>query len=159
MKNLEALENLKIKFILLTLIIWLSMLQIKSYLDIPQDFYYTIPNLGIIVKKILIIIVELFREQLNLRNWYLYWIIFWQLIILKRSKERFVKNIISPTLLLIAVLFILNYIFAVVSVDTKYYVRSSSDRVMLQLSSFTFVLIIERLERTLPKKIKLFTND
>ena len=69
----------------------------------------------------------------NIRNWYIFWIVFWLTEVIKQNKNDFIKILINPTLIIISLMFLGVYLVGEVPMGTKSYVSSSVDSVILQL--------------------------
>jgi hypothetical protein len=122
-------------------IVWMIM---RNHLGIPQDYRLGFMGLTQIIPEVLIVLRVIVVEMLNIRNWYVFWIAFWSLMIIQRSKDRLVRKIIEPTLLLISLSFIVMYVL--IQLDTAAQVSSSVDRIMLQLSPFFYSMFVHRVK-------------
>ncbi len=120
-------------------ILWFN---IRTKLAIPATFVFVIPSFGITAERTIIVIQEVVREMLNIRNWYIFWIIFALQAIVQKSKDKFFNVTVQLSLILIFLMFFSVYLLA--EIDPRDYVPSSIDRIMLQLSPFWFSIFVHR---------------
>lgn len=130
-------------------IVW-NYMRIK--LEISADFGLIIPSFSLIIERLIIVITEIFKEMLNVGNWYVFWIVFWVVLILQKSKDKIFTKTIQPTLLLMTSMYIIIYLFS--QIEVVKYVSSSADRIMLQLSPFLFSIFVHRTKLISDKILK-----
>lgn len=126
----------KILFLFVTIIPTLVWTFIRIDSGIIADFGYFLPSLFEIVQRTFQILYFVGLEMLNFRNWYIFWILLWMVVLIKRSKTVFERKVIIPTLLTMSLVYISNYIFATLTPAS--YVPSSVDRIFMQLSPLFF---------------------
>lgn len=120
-------------------VVWIYL---RSYLKIPGDYGVGLAAVNQIMPELLVVIKGIVAEMLNIKNWYVFWIAFWTVIIIQKSKDKFVMKVIEPTILLMAGSFIIMYFL--IQLDTAAQVSSSIDRIMLQLSPFYYTFFVHR---------------
>jgi len=139
---LPVSKTKKILGILLSLIptlVWWSFVKQHS---IPQSFgltFYPLPTLFI---RALILIKTVLKELMNIKNWYIFWPIFWLLIYLEKERDPFFKKVITPFLFIFIILISNIYLFS--TLDISNYAGSSFDRILLQISPFFYPLFARR---------------
>jgi len=134
---------------LLPFLVWRGII---AYYKIPNDFYFLIPSLQEIVMRIFQIAYYTLREMIKINNWYIFWPIFACMIILVRSKDKFINKFVLPSLGLMSLGFFVFYLF--LSVSPAIYVTSSIDRILLQLSPFYFLIFAVLIKQALSPKNK-----
>jgi len=140
----------KMMFIFLSLIpffVWTFI--VKVLIKIPFTRFY-LPPLPEIFFRSKIIIFGLFKEILNIKNWYIFWPIFALGFFIKEKASNLIKKVIFPFLVGNSILFFIIFIFS--STPTEKYVPSSIGRILLQLSPWFFLIFFEN---TLPEVMKL----
>jgi hypothetical protein len=146
---LPTTKGKKILGLVLSLIPSLIWWYIIRSNNIPQSFGLTLYSWPVLVVRSLQIIESVVKEMLNIKNWYVFWVIFWVLELLQKQKDKFVRIIMAPTLIVIVVLFLSVYVFSTLAVQD--YVASSVDRIMLQLSPFFFTIFAVRITKLLKR--------
>jgi len=140
----------KMSGILLSLLPTILWKYFILYYHIPSSFGLNLTNLQILPFRLYVIFIYTLREMLNIKNWYIFWPVFWLTVYLQKEKNKLILKTIQPTLILMVVLFSAIYIFA--SIDTTAYISSSADRILLQISPFFFTVFVNRLYALLPKR-------
>jgi hypothetical protein len=128
-------------------IFWFLM---RVKLDIPEDFSYVFPGLVETIKRQLLIFVYIVRQMINIKNWYIFWPLFWLAIFLQKTENKFIKQLLTPLLIVMSLSYFVPYTFRN-NISTASYVTSSSDRVMLQLSPFFYIIFVNRVSLMLDK--------
>ncbi len=118
-------------------ILW-TLLRIKS--GLIADFGYIVPSISELIFRLTSLLIIVFREMANYRNWYIFWPIFWLSIYLIKQKSNLFLKIITQCLLSMVLLFTFNFLFS--SLDINIYAPSSIDRIMLQLSPYFFTIFV-----------------
>jgi hypothetical protein len=131
--------------LLLFIISWFPTLcwfLILQRLKIPSDIGVIIPNIVMMISRIILIVYGTILELLNYRNWYIFWLLLLIVVILKKVKMSFIKIVLQPSLITMLVLFFTVYLIS--NLDTYWYVSSSIDRILLQLTPMIYLIFVER---------------
>lgn len=139
---LPLTKSKKLILILISILPTIIWFRIVNFYNIRPDFGFFIAGLGDLVTRTFIILIETAREMVNIRNWYVFWFLFWISLFAQKGKDRFLKTTVAPTLFIASFSFLASYLLA--DIDTRSYVSSSVDRLMLQLSPFFYVIFVER---------------
>lgn len=126
--------NRKALFIFLSLLpaaIWNFVVR---RVGLVADFGWMLPSFLEIIKRIGEVFYYVTLEMLNVRNWYIFWPLFWISIFINKKKNKFIGKIIIPSILSMGLLFLLNYVGSTIS--PAEYVPSSIDRIFIQFSPF-----------------------
>lgn len=145
----------KVFWMSLSLIPTLLWFYIRNKFAIPSDFTFIVPSLTLFLKRLTIVVFEVIREMVNIRNWYIFWIVFWLTTVIQHIKDVHIKRLINPSLIVISLLFLGVYLVGEVPMGTRNYVSSSADRVILQLSPFIFSIFVHKVHLIVGK---VFTN-
>lgn len=105
---------------------------------------YYLPNFVVILSKLVTILTDMIQEMLNIKNWYIFWPVFWLVMFTSRPKKDYFTNLIIQASWLMGLLFIPIYIFT--NTDVHGYVSSSFDRILLQLSPLFFTIFVIKLQ-------------
>jgi hypothetical protein len=117
---------------------------IVYFFKIPNDSLLYLPSMLIVFQKILILIGAIFKEMVNLKNWYLFWPIFFLLMLSKGKLSNFSKNIFLLYSILFVILLVLIFSFNTENVNV--YATSTFDRMLLQITPFLFVIAGEKIK-------------
>jgi hypothetical protein len=120
-------------------VVWRSVV---FKLNLPMDFGPYIPSFFEFSQRSIIIITETVKEMFNIRNWYIFWPIFFVSLLLKEKLSPTVKQTLIPTLLIAALGYFCVYMFF--DMETSSWVASSVDRIMLQLSPFIYLIFFAK---------------
>lgn len=140
----------KIMFIFLSLIPFFAWTFVVKFLIITPFTRFYLPSLPEIFLRSKIIIFGLFKEMLNVKNWYIFWPIFVLSFFIKEKSSVLVQKTIFPFLIGNSILFFIVYLFS--STPTEKYVPSSIGRIIFQLSPWIFLIFFEN---ALPEVMKL----
>lgn len=145
-------QRQKIFWVCLSVLPAIAWIYLRVSLGIKSDFGFFAPSFLEIIRRVYAIIVNVIIQMLNIRNWYIFWPLFWLLIFIQKTKYKFIKMIIQPSLIVMVLSFFVPYIFA--DLDTGPYVSSSVDRIMLQLSPFFYLIFLDRTSILLSKTFR-----
>lgn len=145
----KKLKLFSIAFSLIPFVLWRMFI---SYYNIPNDFYFILPSLQETATRSFEIFYYTFNEMLKINNWYIFWPVFLIFTIFGRRKNEFIKKYISPSLMLYCGGFFVFYLLS--SISPKIYVPISIDRILLQLSTFYYLIFAETVKNTSFKKLK-----
>lgn len=130
------IKHKKKYFLLLLSIALLAVWMLLSRRFVTSDLGYQFYELSELVRRTINTLFYMVKEMLNFRNWYIFWLLSSMVLLVGPIKNRPFKMYILPTLFMISILFVGNYVFSVLAVSG--YVSSSMDRVLIQLSPFYF---------------------
>jgi hypothetical protein len=99
-----------------------------------RDFGWMLTSIPEIIKRTGEVFYYTFAEMINIRNWYIFWPVFWLSLFIPHKKGQPILKICTQTVLAMAVLLLLNYIFS--TITPQRYVPGSMDRILIQLSPF-----------------------
>lgn len=140
----------KFKFIFLSLLpFFLWAFITKVLIKTPFTRFY-LPSFVEIFPRSQIIFLGLIKEMLNIKNWYIFWPVFFLSLILKGTLSYITKIMIIPYLLTTSFLFFTVYFFSATPIEK--YVLCSIDRVLFQLSPWFFIIFFEK---ALPEVTKI----
>lgn len=145
-------KRVKFLSLVVSLIPFLLWRSVIDYYKIPNDFYFLIPSLQEMGIRVFQIFYYTLKEMIKINNWYIFWPFFACLIVLIRSRERFINKFILPSLGVISGALLVFYLF--LSVSPAIYVPPSIDRILLQLSPFYFLLFTVLVKTALLPKAK-----
>ncbi len=134
-------RNVKLLAILISFTPFLIWRLVIFKYGIPNDFYFFIPSLGEIFIRTFNIFYYTLKEMLKINNWYIFWPIFLVFLVFIRSKNDFVKKIITRSLFVYSFLFFCFYLLS--SSPPEIYIPPSMDRILLQLSPFYFLIFAD----------------
>lgn len=135
-------RGIKFLAIFLSLIPTMAWILIRIKYNILADFSFYLPSDLEIFRRAIDVGVYVFYEMLNIRNWYIFWVDFWLLIIVQKDTNNVFIKIIKYSGVLMVFMFFFVYIFA--NIETKAFAASSVDRVMLQLSPLFYSIFVDR---------------
>ena len=127
-------RNRKAIFLFITLlpaVIW-NLIVIKT--PLVRDFGWLIPTPWEFIKRIGEVFYYVAAEMLNIRNWYIFWPLFWFSLFISRKQNKPIVKVAIYTVLAMAVLYLLNYLFS--TFTPQEYVPGSMDRILIQFSPF-----------------------
>lgn len=114
---------------------------VKSHF-LPQSFGITLYPLPILLSRFLLLLKTVFKELLNIKNWYVFWPIYWLLFYLQKGNSKFLNKVIRPYLFSYLALITCVYLFSTLEISK--YAGSSFDRILLQVSPFFYPLFASR---------------
>lgn len=110
--------------------------------NIPADYGLIIHPTKTLAVRFYAILKFTILEMSNLRNWYVFWPLFWLAVYIQKSKNKFIRISVQPILVLMFLSFFPIYLFS--NINAAKFVGSSIDRVFLQLSPFIFIVFVDR---------------
>lgn len=139
----------KIVLFLVSLVPFIIWRAVVRQLGLPLDFGLYFPTFIEFFQRSAIIGVETVKEMLNVRNWYIFWPIFLISLFLKEKLSPTLKRTIIPTLLIATLGYFCVYMYF--DMETASWVSSSADRILLQLSPYTFLVFFEKNQKLIPQ--------
>jgi hypothetical protein len=127
-------RNRKAIFLFISLIpavIW-NYIVIKT--PLVRDFGWMLTSVPEIIKRTGEVFYYTVAEMINIRNWYIFWPVFWLSFFIPHKKSQLILKITTQTILAMGVLLLLNYLFS--TFTPQEYVPGSMDRILIQLSPF-----------------------
>jgi hypothetical protein len=131
---------------MLPAIIW-NLIVIKT--PLVRDFGWLVPSFLEIMKRIIEVFYFTIVEMLNIRNWYIFWPIFWVLTTTKDKQNKLTIKIAIRTVLAMSALYLLNFVFS--TFTPQEYVPGAIDRILIQFSPFFLGFFALKLELYLAK--------
>jgi len=125
---------------LVPLLLWFFVVYMFK---IPSDTHIMLPNIHELFSRLTIITLGIFKELVNINNWYFFWPLVGLVIFVKGKLSVQMNRILLPSYGIIMVLYILVYISS--STDTYKYINSSFDRVLFQHSAIIFLFLFEKM--------------
>lgn len=150
-------KELKLKSFLISLVPFLLWQAYYRYFGFEASFGIDVNNVALFTDRLSVVVVETLKEMVNLKNWYIFWPIYWYLLFSIKKVSSLVKNTVQPPLAIMVMIFILNYLFS--TLDTQSYISSSIDRIMLQLSPFFYIIFSDKIKHQLAIYEKYFQSN
>lgn len=117
-------------------------------LNIPATFKIIDLSLTDLLMRLIQVPLYFLKEMLNLRNWYLFWPVFFGLLFISKEKNVVNKKIIIPALMIMSLGFYVFYIFTTMESEPIVYnvISSTSDRLLLQISPLFYTIFVSRVD-------------
>lgn len=129
-------RNRKVTFLavsMLPAIIWNYIVMITP---LNRDFGWTLYGPLELIKRTGEVFYYVWLEMVNVRNWYIFWPLFWLSLFIKQKINKPIFKVTTYTVLGMSGLYMLNFIF---STFTPFeYVPGAIDRIFIQFSPFFF---------------------
>jgi hypothetical protein len=116
---------------------------------VVADFGVTMIGPAELVKNSWLVVSLVTKEMLNFRNWYFIWPLIILVLIFFKPPKSEIYEVIKKSLLVMICVYFMNYLFN--THETANYIISTADRIMLQLSSFSVVIIAMKLKQSVIK--------
>jgi len=131
---------------MLPAIIW-NLIVIKA--PLVRDFGWMLPSVLSIVKRIGEVFYYTLVEMANVRNWYIFWPIFWMSFLIGQRKNQLILKVATNTVLAISAFYLVNFVFS--TFTPLEYVPGAMDRILIQFSPFILGSFALKLEVYLAK--------
>lgn len=131
---------------MLPAIIW-NLIVIKA--PLIRDFGWMFPGGFSTIKRIGEVFYYTLVEMANVRNWYIFWPIFWLSFLFGRKENKTILKVTTNTVLAIGVFYLANFVFS--TFTPLEYVPGAMDRILIQFSPFILGSFALKLEVYLAK--------
>ncbi len=115
------------------LVVWFLL---TKYWGVNTYHRFLLPQPIVLVNRVWVIIEEIARELVNVKNWYIFWPMVGLSVLLPVPVSPLIKKVFLPSAGIMVIFFLLMYPFSVF--DTYKFIHSSRDRVFFQLSPLFF---------------------
>lgn len=129
-------RNRKVIFLsisMLPAIIWNFIVMVTP---LNRDFGWMLYNPLELVKRTGEVFYYMWLEMVNVRNWYIFWPLFWLSLFIKQKLNRHILKVTTHTVLGMSGLYLLNFLFS--TFTPLEYVPGAIDRIFIQFSPFFF---------------------
>lgn len=116
---------------ILPAVIW-NLIVAKA--PLVRDFGWLIPTPLEIVKRIGEVFYLVVVEMFNIRNWYIFWPLFWLSLFIRGKQNKLIVKVTTYTVLSIGVIYLSNFVFS--TFTPQEYVPGAIDRILIQFSPF-----------------------
>lgn len=99
-----------------------------------RDFGWLIPAPLEIIKRIGEVFYYTVLEMINIRNWYIFWPLFWLSLFVREKQNKLVVKVTTYTVLAISAIYLSNFVFS--TFTPQEYVPGAIDRILIQFSPF-----------------------
>ncbi len=113
---------------------------VVKWLQIPSDFVFVLPSLSELGGRSWLILSNSLQEMLNLKNWYVFWPLFWLGLAIRPTEPNIFIQRLKIAGVLMACAFVAVYLS--VTTDPEAHITSSIDRVFLQITPFVYPIFV-----------------
>lgn len=117
-----------------------------SALNVQSDISFSLPGFIELTTKIPIVLFGILKEFINIKNWYIFWFLFFFSPFIPGTVSKYMRNVFLPLFIFILMSHACIYVFS--NINVYAYVSSSIDRILFQVSFIPFIYIVEKIINT-----------